>query len=92
MYSKAIRKYFIDINIFNVPFSLVFALTSGIFWGVVIFSSIGILIGYLGHQTFRKNEYYVYYNLGFTETNLLTKIWLINMAISFLIILIDIIL
>jgi len=92
MYSKAIWKYFLDINMFNVPFSLIFALTSGILWSVVIFSSFGIFIGYLGYQTFKKNEYYAYYNLGFTKPNLLKKVWLLNLAISSLIFLIFIIL
>ena len=88
MYSKAISKYFLDINMFNVPFSLIFGLISGILWSVVIFSSFGILIGYLGFQTFKKNEYYAYYNLGFTKTDLLKKVWLLNMAISILLFLI----
>ena len=68
---------------FNVPFCLIFGLISGIFWSVVIFSSFGILIGYLGFQTFKKNEYYAYYNLGFTKTDLLKKVWLLNLVISF---------
>lgn len=82
MYSKAIWKYFLDINMFNVPFSLIFALTLGVLWSVVIFSSFGILIGYLGYQILKENEYYTYYNLGFTKTNLLKKVWLINLTIS----------
>ncbi len=88
MYSKAISKYFLDINMFNIPFCLIFGLISGVLWSVVIFSSFGILIGYLGFQTFKKNEYYAYYNLGFTKTDLLKKVWLLNMAISFLLFLI----
>lgn len=81
---KAISKYFLDINMFNVPFSLVFAFTSGILWSIVVFSSFGIFIGYLGYQTFKKNEYYAYYNLGYTKANLLIIVWLINVFISFL--------
>lgn len=76
---------------FNVPFCLIFGLISGILWSVVIFSSFGILVGYLGYQTFKKNEYYAYYNLGFTKTYLLKKVWLLNMFISFLLFLIYII-
>lgn len=76
---------------FNVPFSLIFGLISGVFWSVVIFSSFGILIGYLGYQTFKENEYYAYYNLGFTKINLLKKVWFLNLTISSLIFLIYII-
>jgi hypothetical protein len=88
MYNKAISKYFLDINMFNVPFCLIFGVVSGILWSVVIFSSFGILIGYLGYQTFKKNEYYAYYNLGFKKTDLLKKVWLLNTSISILIFLI----
>lgn len=83
MFSKVIWKYFLDINIFNVPFSLIFGFISGVFWSIVIFSSFGILVGYLGFQTFKKNEYYAYYNLGFTKTNLLKNVWMLNLTISF---------
>jgi hypothetical protein len=91
MYNKAIWKYFLDINMFNLPFCLIFGLISGILWSVIIFSSFGVLIGFLGYQTFKKNEYYAYYNLGFTKTNLLKKVWIINLIISSLIFLIYII-
>jgi len=91
MYSKAIRKYFLDINMFNIPFSLIIGLISGILWSVVIFSSFGVLIGYLGFQIFKKNEYYVYYNLGFTKSKLIKKVWFLNLIISSLIFLIYII-
>jgi hypothetical protein len=61
---------------------------SGILWSIIIFSSFGIFIGYLGFETFKKNEYYAYYNLGFTKTDLLKRVWLINMVISLLLIVI----
>lgn len=91
MYSKAIWKYFLDINMFNTPFSLIFGLIFGFLWSVIMFSSFGILVGYLGYQTFKKDEYYAYYNLGFTKTNLIKKVWLMNMVISSLIFLVYII-
>ncbi|PXX30638.1 hypothetical protein C7972_102267 [Arenibacter sp. ARW7G5Y1] len=82
MYSKAISKYFLDINMFNVTYCLIFGFMSGFLWSLVMFSSFGILIGYLGYQTFKKNEYYAYYNLGFTKADLLKKVWLLNTSIS----------
>lgn len=88
MYSKAVWKYYLDINMYNIPFSLIFGFVFGIIWNIIIFSSFGVLIGYLGYQTFKKNEYYTYYNLGFTKVNLIKRVWLINMLISSLILLI----
>lgn len=92
MYNKAIWKYFLDINMFNLPFSMVFSLVFGVLWGVVVFSSFGVLIAYLGYYTFKNNEYYVYYNLGFTKTNLIKKVWFLNFIISSFIFLIYILL
>lgn len=47
-----------------------------------MFSTLGILIGYLGYETFRRNEYYAYYNLGFTKKSLLLKVCIINMVLA----------
>ncbi|MCH3884684.1 hypothetical protein [Tenacibaculum aquimarinum] len=91
MNSKAIGKYFIDINIFNIPFSLLIGLTLGFLWSIITFCSLGILIGYLGFDFFKENEYYSYYNLGFTKSNLLKKVWFLNTSISLVIFLIYII-
>lgn len=85
---KAIGKYFLDINMFNIPFSLVIGLTIGISWGIITFSSFGIFIGYLGFDYFKENEYYTYYNLGFTKSNLIKSVWLLNASISFILFLI----
>jgi len=88
MYSKAILKYFLDINMFNVLFCVIFGFMFGFLGSLVVFSSYGIFMGYLGYQTFKKNEYYAYYNLGFKKTDLLKKVWLLNTSISILIFLI----
>lgn len=86
MNSKAIWKYFLDINMFNVPFCIIIAFMTNVLWAVIVFSSFGILIGYLVHRIFKKNEYYTYYNLGFTKRYLLKKVGFINILISSLII------
>ena len=91
MNNKAIGKYFLDINMFNIPFSLVIGVTLSFFWGIITFCSFGILIGYLGFDFFKENEYYCYYNLGFTKRNLIKKVLLLNISISFVIFLIYVI-
>ena len=53
---KAIGKYFLDINMFNIPFSFVIGLTLGVSWSIITFSSIGILIGYLGFYFFKEQN------------------------------------
>lgn len=91
MNTKAIGKYFLDINMFNIPLSLVIGITLSFGWGMITFCSFGILIGYLGFEYFKENEYYSYYNLGFTKSNLIKKVWLLNIIISIIIFLIYII-
>ncbi len=88
MYNKAISKYFLDINMFNLPFCFIFGMISGIIWSIIFFSTFGILFGYIGYQTFKKNQYYAYYNLGFTKIKLLKTVWLFNTIISLLVLLI----
>ena len=79
---KAFTKYYLDINSFNLIFSIIIGLISSILWSVVIFSSIGIIIGLLIYKMFKSNEYYTYYNLGYTKENLIKKVWIINLTIS----------
>ena len=82
MNSRVLWKYYLDVNLYNFIFSLIFSLTSGIYWGLIIFCSIGIFIGELGYKYFKKNEYYMYYNLGFTKFKLLKNVWVLNLILS----------
>ena len=82
MYTKAIWKYFLDINMFNIAFCMCVGLFLGILWSIIMFSSFGILIGLLGFQTIKNNEYYTSYNLGITKKYLLKRVWILNLSIS----------
>ncbi len=81
-YYRAILKYFCDVNMFNIGFCAFVILLSGFFWGVVMFSTIGIIIGRYGFKTFKNDEYYLYHNLGLSKTSLLYKVFLMNLCIS----------
>ncbi|SHI30548.1 hypothetical protein SAMN04488096_10122 [Mesonia phycicola] len=87
MFNKAVLKYVLDVNIFNVVFCLLVGAFSSVFWSAVLFSTVGIFVGYLGFKTFKKNEYYTYYNLGYTKKHLLKRVLLLNFFISVFIIL-----
>ncbi|WP_299716440.1 hypothetical protein [uncultured Tenacibaculum sp.] len=78
----AFFKYYIDINFLNLVFSIILIISSGAFWATVNFSSLGILIGFWGYHLFKEQEYYMYYNLGFTKRKLLLLVWITNMLIS----------
>ncbi|MGB7842116.1 MAG: hypothetical protein WBL21_04955 [Salinimicrobium sp.] len=82
MNQAAFLKYYRDFNLFNVVFSVIGGIYFGAFSGVLIFCSFGLLIGYLGFNYFRKNEYYLYHNLGFSKRYLLKKVFLYNLLVS----------
>lgn len=85
MNNRAFIKYYFDINLYNFPISLVFGFSAGIIYGLLIFCSFGIFIGLLAFKYFNENQYYMYYNLGWTKCMLLKKIGLINFISSVLI-------
>ncbi|WP_442267128.1 hypothetical protein ACSIGC_05355 [Tenacibaculum sp. ZS6-P6] len=74
----AFWKYYVDVNFLNFVFSLVLFLSSSLFWAIINFSTFGVLIGYWGFHLFKENEYYMYYNLGFTKRKLLSNVFLFN--------------
>ncbi|MFC5047932.1 hypothetical protein ACFSTE_00800 [Aquimarina hainanensis] len=77
-YYRAILKYYYEINLFNLLFCLLSGYLFGVFWAILFFFTIGIVIGLIGFQIFKKQEYYMYYNLGFTRTDLLKKVLLLH--------------
>ena len=79
MVQEAFWKYYRDFNLFNAVFSVISGIYFGVFSSLLIFLSFGMLIGYLGYGFFRQNEYYLYYNLGFSKAYLLKKVWLVNL-------------
>lgn len=79
---KAFWNYYKDINSYTILVSLVFGVIFGILWGFIIFSTFGIFIGLLFFRNFKNSEYYLYHNLGYTKTNLIKKVGLVNLSIS----------
>lgn len=82
MFSPVVRKYFLTFNFFNLPFSILVGALIGWIWGVLAFASLGLLVGYFGYETFRKNEYHLFYNLGYTKSQLVKKVCLLNISFS----------
>lgn len=82
MSSRAFLKFYGDINLFNLPISLIAGFLAGPAYGLLVFCSFGIGIGFLGFRYFKENEYYLYYNLGWTKTKLIRKVWLTNTTLA----------
>ncbi|WP_255083200.1 hypothetical protein, partial [Zhouia amylolytica] len=75
---RAFWKYYKDVTIFNLVFSIIFGIISNYFWGLISFCSLGIIIGLLGFQYFKKQEYYLYLNLGYTKLSLIKNTFVLN--------------
>lgn len=82
MNQNAFWKYYRDFNLFNLVFSVISGIYFGAVSGLLIFCSFGMLIGFLGFSFFRKDEYYLYYNLGFSKKFLLKKVWICNLIFA----------
>ena len=80
---RALWRYFIDLNTYNLAFALLLylLLQLSLVYCLLSLISIGVCIGYLGFQYFKKDEYYFYYNLGFTKKKLLQWVWIMNIII-----------
>lgn len=82
MNSRAFLKYYWDINLYNLPISVIYGFISGPVPALMMFCSFGIFIGFLGVRYFKENEYYMYYNLGWTKTKLIKSVWMANVLVS----------
>jgi len=91
MFNTPISKYFWEINAYNLPIAIVLGISAGLIYGLIIFCTVGIFLGLLGFRYFKNNEYYVYYNLGYSKRDLIKKIFIRNLIIASIIFLIIII-
>lgn len=82
MNQRAFWKYYRDFNLYNLVFSVICGIYLGAMSGFLIFLSFGMLIGYLGFNYFRKDEYYLYYNLGFSKKFLIKTVWMYNFVFA----------
>ena len=80
---KIILKYFIDVNLFNFIYSIlvgILFLTPK--YIPICFGTLGTIIGYWSYNYFLKNEYFFYFNLGYSKKKLLLTVWCMNVLIS----------
>lgn len=81
-FHPAVKKYYFDLSIFNLGLSVLMSLYLGWMYGVVIFCTFGLPIAMLCYHYFRRREYYMYYNLGYTRWRLNLICLLINILVS----------
>lgn len=47
-----------------------------------MFPTIGLVFGLFGFKIFKEQEYYMYFNLGYTKTRLAMSVFVFNVMIS----------
>jgi len=82
MKTRAYWQFYKDIFPFIVAFTIICMMGLGMYWGFLLFSTIGLLIGFLVFELLKKEEYYFYYNLGITKWKLFKAVFIINLIIG----------
>jgi hypothetical protein len=85
---KAFYNYYLTINSISLPASVLIALIAGINWLPIAFCTFGLAIGLVAYNLLFNNQYYFYYNLGFTKTRLALIVLGFNCILAFLMFLI----
>ena len=80
---RAYWQFYKTIFPFIATFSLVCIAFGGLLWALILFASIGPVIGMVGFGIFYKEQYYFYYNLGITRSTLTGISYLINLLLGF---------
>ncbi|WP_299208224.1 hypothetical protein [uncultured Dokdonia sp.] len=83
--------YYRDVTLYTLAITLLTSFASAamynslsarLFDAVLIFGIFGTGLGVLSFNYFQKAQYYMYYNLGFTRQQLITRTWLVNLVIA----------
>lgn len=79
---RAFWKYYRDFNWSNLIFSLISGAYFGPISGLIIFCSFGTIIGMIGFRYFKGDEYFIYYNLGYSKRALVSRVWGYNLLFA----------
>jgi hypothetical protein len=75
---KPYTQFYKSIFPFVAGFSFVGVIAFGVFWGFLFFVSIALGFGFIGFNTFYKNQWYAYQNLGITKWMLFKASFVLN--------------
>lgn len=85
---SALSKFYLDVTKYNVLFSVLIGGLRGVIPGIACLGTFGMIVGIICYEYYRSNQYYFYYNLGFTKLKLIATTWIINLIFSTLLLLI----
>jgi len=79
---RAYWQYYKDLAPFVFAFSIISVALTGVIWGFALHATLGIIFGLIGFSTFKKEEYYFYYNMGLTRKKLTATAFVINILLG----------
>ena len=86
--NRAFFKFYFDSTRYNIAFSVLVLLIVNPLAGIISLPTYGLAIGLLCYRQFHGNQYYFYYNLGFSKQKLILNSMIINSIIAILFLLI----
>jgi hypothetical protein len=81
--SRLFFKYYLDVTKYNAIFCILMCIISpDLIEIIILFGTVGVLISFLAYRYFQDIEYYFYINCGLSKRNLQLKTFIINLAVS----------
>ena len=79
---RALWHFYKDLLPFILAFTLLCKIVFGSLIAFFLFLTIGIFIGFFAFNLIKKQEFYFYYNLGYTKWKLFKVVFLINLIVG----------
>ena len=84
---RAFWNYYLTVNLFNIIFSVAAGSSGKVVWIPVMFCTAGLAFGLFAFNTFFRNQYYFYHNIGYTKLRLAKMMFIANLIPSAILIL-----
>ena len=78
MLIRAYWQFYKEVLPYMLAFGLLCAFIFGLIWGYILYVLLGTFVGFFGFQTFKKNQFYFYFNLGITKWKLFNRVFMVN--------------
>ena len=80
--TRALWNFYKDIFLYIVAFTILSKIVFGNVAAVLIFITLGVFIGFFAFYVLKRQEFYFYYNLGYTKWKLFKVVFLINLVVG----------
>jgi hypothetical protein len=82
IHTRALWHFYKSLLPFILAFTLLCNLVFGSLPALILFFTIAIFIGFFAFSLFKKQEFYFYYNIGYTKWKLFKVVFVINILVG----------